>query len=325
MTATEQSDREAGLRRLPGVGRRSPASGRCPARPDRAPSLPPRPPRGGDQLGADRRRRLRRARAGRGPRPPGAEPGGCEPLPRPLRLDAGHRLRSRRRPRLQPRARVPRRRSEGRGGQRPNAARQARGDPRRLRARRDRHPHQRDAARRGLELAPRDCLHAPCTDREPPRLPAAHRPDHADASTEGGRRRRRLHAEGSDAQRARRLAPQPPRRRLLPRGRTRDARASPAAAAARPPQALAGAVARPGDAGRQAPTKRDRARVAAGRPALSRRGRAALLGPDRRPPGPVRGARRLREEADRRPRQPRAAWSSSCSPARPRIPTAAFG
>ena len=38
-----------------------------------------------------------------------AEPGGCEPLPRPLRLDAGHRLRSRGRPRLQPRARVPRR------------------------------------------------------------------------------------------------------------------------------------------------------------------------------------------------------------------------
>ena len=288
-------------------------------------TLPPRPARGGDQLGADRRRRLRGARAGRGPRPPGAEPGGREPLPRPLRLDAGHRLRSRRRARLQPRARVPRRRPEGRGGQRPNAAGQARGDPRRLRARRDRHPHQRDAARRGLELAPRDGLHAPRADREPPRLPAADRPDHADASTEGGRRRRRLHAEGSDAQRARRLAAQPPRRRLLPRGRTRDARASPAAAAARPPQALAGAVARPGDAGRQAPTQRDRARVAAGRPALSRRGRAALLGPDRRPPGAVRGACRLREEADRRARQPRAAWSSSCSPARRRTPTAAFG
>ena len=167
------------------------------------------------------------------------------------------------------------------------------------------------------------CMHLAPT-AQPPGLPAAHRPDHADASTEGGRRRRRLHAEGSDAQRARRLAPQPPRRRLLPRGRARDARASPAAAATRSPQALAGAVARPCDAGRQAPTQRDRARVAAGRPALSRRGRAALLGPDRRPPGPVRGACRLREEADRREREPRC-LEQFLSPARPRTPTAAFG
>ena len=59
------------------------------------------------------------------------------------------------------------------------------------------------------------CMHLAA---EPAGVPAAHRPDHADASPEGGRRRRRLHAGEGDAQRARRLAPQPPRRRLLPRG-----------------------------------------------------------------------------------------------------------
>ena len=55
---------------------------------------------------------------------------------------------------------------EGRGGQRQDAAGQAGRDPRRLRARRDRHPDQRDAARRGLELAPRDGRHASRADRE---------------------------------------------------------------------------------------------------------------------------------------------------------------
>ena len=80
--------REAGLGRLPGLRRRPPARRRRPARPHRAAPLPARPARGGDQLGPDRRRRLRGARAGSGPRPPGAEPGGGEPLPRPLRLDA---------------------------------------------------------------------------------------------------------------------------------------------------------------------------------------------------------------------------------------------
>ena len=82
------ADREAGLGRLPGLGRRPPARRRCTARPHRAAPQPPRPARGRDQLGPDRRRRLRGARARCGPRPPGAEPGGSEPLSRPLRIDA---------------------------------------------------------------------------------------------------------------------------------------------------------------------------------------------------------------------------------------------
>ena len=63
------ADREAGLRRLPGVGRRPAAHGRRPARADRAPSLAARPASRRDQLRADRRRRLRGAGAGRGARP----------------------------------------------------------------------------------------------------------------------------------------------------------------------------------------------------------------------------------------------------------------
>ena len=53
------ADREAGLRRLPRLGRRPSARRRRAPRPDRAAPLPARPARRGDQLGADRRRRLR--------------------------------------------------------------------------------------------------------------------------------------------------------------------------------------------------------------------------------------------------------------------------
>ena len=123
------ADREAGLGRLPRLGRRPAARRRRPPRPDRAAPLPARPARGGDQLGADRRRRLRGARPGRSPRPPGSEPGRGEPLPRALRHDARDRLRRRRRPRVQPRAGVPRRRAEG--GGRSRAARRPSGSPRR--------------------------------------------------------------------------------------------------------------------------------------------------------------------------------------------------
>ena len=276
------ADREAGLGRLPGLGRRPAAPGRGPARADRSAPQPARAAGRRDPLRADRRRRLRGARARRGARPHGAEPGRREPLPRPVRLDAGHRLRRGRRPRVQPRPGVPRRRAEGRGGQRADAAGQARRDPRRLRARRDRHPDQRDAARRGLELASRDRRHAPRPDREPARLPAADRPDHAHAPAQGGRHRRRLREQGRDAQRPRGLAPLAARRRLLPRGRPRDSGAAPPAEPPRAAQALARAVARAGDARRAPPPRGHPARVAADRPALPRRGRAALLGVDRR-------------------------------------------
>ena len=82
------ADREAGLGRLPGLRRRPAARGRRAARPDRAASLPARAAGRGDQLGADRRRRLRGARARRRPRPRGAEHGRGDPLPRALRRHA---------------------------------------------------------------------------------------------------------------------------------------------------------------------------------------------------------------------------------------------
>ena len=190
------------------------------------------------------------ARAGRSPRPPGAEPGRREPLPRPVRLDAGDRLRRRRRPRLQPRAGVPRRRAEGGGGLRAHAARPAGRDARRVRAGRDQRADQRDAAGGGLELAARDRVHAPRADRLAPRLPAADRPHHAHPPAQGGRHRRRLRAEGRDPRRARGLTPLAARLGLLPRGRAGDAGAPPPPARPRPPEALAGAVARARDTGR---------------------------------------------------------------------------
>ena len=71
----------------------------------------------------------------------------------------------------------------------------------------------------------------------------------------------------------------------------------------RTPPADAGTVARPCDAGRPPSCRRHPARVAARRPALSRRRRAALLGDDRRPPDPLRRARVVRAEADGRTRE----------------------
>ena len=110
------ADRQAGLRRLPRLGRRPAARRRRPPRADRAAPLPARPAGRGDQLGADRRRRLRGARPRRRPRPRGAEHGRRDPLPRAVRRHARDRLRGRRRPCLQPRDRVPRGRGQGRGG-----------------------------------------------------------------------------------------------------------------------------------------------------------------------------------------------------------------
>ncbi len=60
-------------------------------------------------------------------------------------------------------------------------------------------------------------------------------------------------------------------------------------------------MARPGHAGRLAPARRDPARVAADRPDVHGRGRAALLGDDRRPAAPLRPARRVCEEVRRGP------------------------
>ena len=316
------ADREAGLGRLPGVRRRPPARRRGATRAHRSASVPPRPAGGGDQLGSDRRRRLRGARAGRSARPPGAEPGGREPLPGALRLDARDRLRRRRGARLQPRAGVPRGGAQGRGRLGPHAARAPRRDARRLRARRDQRAHQRDAPRRGLELAARDGVHAPRADGVAPRLPAANRADHAHPPAEGSRRRRRLRPEGRDALGARRVAPRAARLRLLPRGRPRHSRTAASPAASRAAEALAGAVARPGHARCRATARRHPARVAAHRPEVPGRRRAALLGDDRRTPDPIRPARRVREEVRRGPRDEGRARAVPRRPARRRTPTA---
>ena len=61
------------------------------------------------------------------------------------------------------------------GRLRRDAEARARRDPGRVRARRGRRALQRDAARRGLELAAGDDLHAPRADRLAARLPAARR------------------------------------------------------------------------------------------------------------------------------------------------------
>ena len=102
-----------------------------------------------------------------------------------------------------------------------------------------------------------------------------------------------------DTQRARCLAPFPAQRRLLPRGRTRHSGAPPSRAATSPPPPLAGTVARSGHAGRRPPARRDPARVAAHRPEVPRRRRAALLGHDRGTPDSLRPARRVRAEVHR--------------------------
>ena len=129
---------------------------------------------------------------------------------------------------------------QGRGGQRSHPAGQARGNACGLRARRDQRAHQRPAARRGLELAARERLHASCTDREPPRVPAAHRPNHAHPAAEGSRHRRRLRRSCGDTHGADDHASFAARLRFLPPGCARDPGAEAARSATNAAQALPG-------------------------------------------------------------------------------------
>jgi hypothetical protein len=164
------------------------------------------------------------------------------------------------------------------------------------------------------------CMHlAPTASRA--RLPAAHRPDHAHSPAQGGGRRRRLRPEERDALRASRVTARAPRLRLLPRGSPRHARAAASSAASRTSQAVAGAVARSGHPRRGAQARGHPARVAADRPEVPRRRRAAVLGDDRGTPDPLRPARRVREEVRRGSGRERARSSSSSRPAPPRTRT----
>ena len=295
------ADRQAGLGRLPCLGRRPAARRRRAPRADRAPALAQGETGGRDLVRADRGRGLRPGDPGQGPRPGDLQPGRRKPLPRPLRRDAGDRVRGRRRARVQPGAGVPRGRPQGRGRERADAAREACRDARRLRARRDQHPRQRPAARRRLELTQGDDLHAPRPDGEPPRLPAAHRPHHAPRAAQGGGRRRGLRRRRGHAQRPHDHDSQPARLGLLPARRTGHAGAAATRPAAREAQALARALARAGDAGCAPPRGGHHARMGARGPRPPCGRRTASVGPNSRPPGALRGAPGLRREA--RPRQ----------------------
>ena len=92
-----------------------------------------------------------------------------------------------------------------------------------------------------------------------------------------------------------------------------------------PPAPLAGTVARAGHAGRRPAARRHPARVAARRPAVPRRRRAALLGDDRRTPDPLRPARGVRAQVRRGTRRQGRARDVPLRSARPRTPTAASG
>ena len=278
---------EARRRRVPGRGGRLPAGRRRAARRRRPAARAARQARREPAQRAGRRRRLRPARAGRGARPRGAQHGRRHALPRPLRPPRGHRLRGRRRSRRARRRGHARDRPARPLGQRPHAAARTGGDARGLRARRHQRARQRAAAGGGLERAPRDGLHAPRADGQPPRLPAAHRPRHAPAPPQGGRRRRRLRRSRGAALRSHGHAPQPARRRPLQAGLARHAQAAAPAAALAPPGPAGAARRRVADPRhrRSGPAPRrdrraleDRQR----RPAAARR--AGVLGRDRRAP-----------------------------------------
>ena len=145
------------------------------------------------------------------------------------------------------------------------------------------------------------CMHL-APDRQPPRLPAADRSDHADPPAQGGGHRRRLRRSGRDPHRADGHAPHPARRRLLPAGRAGHAGSAPPDAATGPAQALAGDLADSGHTRSAAAPRRHRPGVAARRSVASRIGRAGALGPHRRPSASLRRAAAVRREA--RAREP---------------------
>ena len=263
-----------------------PRAGRSPRR-DRAPALHPHPP---GPRGEDDRQRAAAPRRGRsGLRPGGAggtaRPGAVQrrrgrPLPVALPARARRRLHRRRPACEQRRQGVPESGHQRAGGLRRDAEARADRDPGRLRARRGRRALQRDAARRGLELAAGDDLHAPRADRLAARLPAARRARHPPQPGQGSGAGDRLRPPGDHPRRDGDLPAQPARPRRLPRRRDRRRPGAPRARAPGPGRAPRGArLGGPGAAARGA-----RARAMADRRREPELLRAARLGGPRRRP-----------------------------------------
>ena len=144
-------------------------------------------------------------------------------------------------------------------------------------------------------------VHASRTDRQPPCVPAAHRPDHAHSAAQGSRHRRRLRRSCGDAQRAddhaaHRCSTPTSTARARASRRRRDAGSSGGrGASSRRRSWLVPVTPDPA-----APPRRDRAGVAARRPVAARGRRAGAVGAHRRPPAPLRRAPAVRGEAGAR-------------------------
>ena len=292
------ADRQAGLRRLPRLGRRPSPRRRGAARPDRARCAPcacrlrrPSPPFPSSAATTTRRSSPRSSTRTI------FNQAAASLYRDRFDADAGHRLRGRGRPRLQPRAGVPSRGPQGGGRQRPHPA----GELAETLAAYER--GEINVLVNAQLLAegwnsPRAtiCMHlAPTASRRvyqqrigrimrlAPRKEAGIVVDFVDdAATHNDRTI---------------THPQPARLRLLPARRARDAGAAPPHPAARQTEALARPLARARDARPAPPRDRDHARVGARQPGPPRRRRAAPLGAHRGPAGPVRGAPGLRREA----------------------------
>ena len=247
------------------AGRRSPAPGGGKARPGRPASQPARSAGGADPRSRSSAATSRSA--------PGAaldhqalNQAAAEPVPRPLRCRAGivyaagvdhayHLAREFRAAGLK--------RRPSAAAHRPSAL------PRRLlatSAARSTSSSTRNCSPR-LELAARDRGHAPRPDCQPPRLPAAHRPDHAASPARKEAGVVVDFVPKSATHRACRLVTQPSRCRLLPKApasRLRRGGASSDGHAASSPRAMVGT----GDARRPPSPRGHRPRVAACGPLL---------------------------------------------------------
>ena len=183
---------------------------------DRAAALHAHPAGAGgadDRQGAAAQRRgrpgLRPGGAGRAARPGALQRGDRRPLQDALQQDPRRSLHRWGTAREERGESVPKRRDRCPRCFRRDAEARTSRDPRRLRARRGRRALQRDAARRGLELAAGDDLHAPRADRLAPHLPAARGSRHPAGAGQGGGPGHRLRPPGDHPRRDDRHPAQP--------------------------------------------------------------------------------------------------------------------